>query len=201
MKDSEITSQSLELFTEIAEVVIDSLMEDGLLKDIPFISLAVKVANIGKTVSDRIFLTKVKKFLLYLDKVPVREKQSFLKTLDDEPEKKSKLGEYLVLIIDRIDDLDKTQILAELFLNLIKEKINLETFRRLASAVNIAFVEDLKKLIKNTKNSEDLGNLIGSGLTEVSSTGVILSGYDVVHNSVRISALGKLFVKLMNDKN
>ncbi|MDZ8029939.1 hypothetical protein [Nostoc sp. DedSLP04] len=201
MKDSEITSQSLELFTEIAEVVIDSLMEDGLLKDIPFLSLAMKAANIGKTVSDRIFLTKIKKFLLYLDKVTLREKQSFLKTLDDEPEKKSKLGECLVLIIDRIDDLDKTQILAELFLNLIKEKINLETFRRLASAVNIAFVEDLNKLINNTNNSDYLGNLIGSGLTEVSSTGIPISGYDVVHINVCISALGKLFVRLMNDKN
>src|SRR5437868_2905408 len=117
MKDSEVTSQSLELFTEIAEVVIDSLMQDGLLKDIPFLSLAVKVANIGKTVTDRIFLTKI------------------------------------------------------------------------------------KKLINNTNDNDFLGNLIGSGLTEVSSTGIIISGYDVVHNSVHISALGKLFVRLMNDKN
>ncbi|MEH2038802.1 hypothetical protein [Nostoc sp.] len=201
MKNSEVTSQSLDLFTEITEVVIDSLMEDGLLKDIPFLSLAMKVANIGKTVTDRIFITKIKKFLLYLDKVTPIEKQDFIKSLDDEPEKKSKLGECLVLIIDRIDDFDKIEILAELFLNLIKEKINLETFRRLASAVNIAFVEDLNKLIKNNNNNDYLGNLIGSGLTEVSSTGIIISGYDVVHNSVRISALGKLFVRLMNNKN
>ncbi|MEH2353928.1 Uma2 family endonuclease [Nostoc sp.] len=102
---------------------------------------------------------------------------------------------------ETIDDFDKIEILAELFLNLIKEKINLETFRRLASAVNIAFVEDLNKLIKNNNNNDYLGNLIGSGLTEVSSTGIIISGYDVVHNSVRICALGKLFVRLMNNKN
>ncbi|MEH2452565.1 hypothetical protein [Nostoc sp.] len=71
----------------------------------------------------------------------------------------------------------------------------------LASAVNIAFVEDLKKLINNTDKNDYLGNLIGSGLTEVSSAGIPISGYDVVHINVRISALGKLFVRLMNDKN
>ncbi|MEH2205119.1 MAG: hypothetical protein V7K53_13740 [Nostoc sp.] len=72
---------------------------------------------------------------------------------------------------------------------------------RLASAVKIVFIEDLNKLIKNTNNNYYLGNLIGSGLTEVSSTVIIISGYDVVHNSVRISALGKLFMRLMNNKS
>ncbi|MDZ8236233.1 MAG: hypothetical protein RMZ69_03500 [Nostoc sp. ChiQUE01a] len=200
MKNSEISSQTSDILADLGEVALDSLIE-GIVKDIPVLGSAVKIAKLSKTITDQIFLLKVKNFLLGLENISPEEKQIFFSKLNNNSEEKSKVGECLVLIINRLDDLEKAQILAELFLKLIKEKINLETFRRLASAIDIAFIEDLKTLIGGSRDSGYLSNLIRSGLAETSSTGVIMQGYDLVHISVRISELGKLFVSSINENH
>ncbi len=200
MERSEITSQTADILADLGEVALDSLLE-GVAKDIPVLGSAVKLAKLSKTITDHIFLLKIQKFLLGLENISNEEKQNFFRKLDNNAEAKSKIGECLVLIINRLDDLEKTQILAELFLKLIKEKIDLETFKRLASAIDIAFIEDLKQLIKDRLDSSSLSNLVRSGLAETSPTGVILEGYGVAHISVHISELGKLFVSLMNENH
>ncbi|MDF2388527.1 hypothetical protein JMG10_44315 [Nostoc ellipsosporum NOK] len=62
----------------------------------------------------------------------------------------------------------------------------------------MAFLEDLKALIRGSRDTSCLTNLIRSGLAETSSTGVILEGYGVTHINIHISELGKLFVSLLN---
>lgn len=198
MEESEITPQTTDILADLGEIVLDSVLE-GILKELPFFNTAIKLSRLSKTINDRIFLLKVQKFLLHLNKITPEEKQLFLDKLDNNFDQKSKVGECLLLILNRLDDLDKAQMLAVLFLKFIKEKINLETFRRLASAIDIAFVEDLKKLLKDNQEYSYLSHLTRSGLTETSSTGVVLEGYGVAHISVQISELGKLFVTLMNE--
>ncbi|MBD2336502.1 hypothetical protein H6G64_05790 [Calothrix sp. FACHB-156] len=197
MESSEITSQTTDILADFGEVALDSVLE-GVIKDIPILGTAVKLAKLSKTITDHIFLLKIQKFLLELENISNEEKQALFRKLDNNPETKAKIGECLVLIINRLDDLEKAQILAEIFLSLIQEKIDLETFRRLSSAIDIAFIEDLKKLIKDSRDSTCLNNLIRSGLAEILPRGVILEGYGLARIRVKISELGELFVSLMN---
>jgi hypothetical protein len=201
MKDSEIMSKLLELLADFGEVALDVTLEEGLLKDIPVIGSAIKIAAITKNIPNQLFLSKMKRFLQKIDKISQEDKENFIQDLDSKPELKSKVGEYLVLIIDRLDDMDKTDILAELFIKYVKNNIDLETFRRLASAIDIAFIEDIKALIMNSSDNQCLINLVRSGLSVVSSTGVpaMAFGGNVIHIGVHISDIGNLFIKLMNE--
>lgn len=218
MKDPEITSQISELLEDFAEVGLDSLLEEGLLKDIPIIGSFVKFAVLTKNVPNVIFLSKMKRFLRGIENISEKEKENFIKDLDSKPDLKSKVGECLVLMIDRLDDMEKTDILAGLFIKYVKNKIDLEIFRRLVSAIDIAFIEDIKVLITNPDDKQCLTYLLRSGLSVTSSTGVPTSsrsfsslgnignirnissrGNNLIYIRVRISDLGELFVKLMND--
>ncbi|AFZ27129.1 hypothetical protein Cylst_5084 [Cylindrospermum stagnale PCC 7417] len=202
MKDSELTSQSFELSADLGEVALDLLFKEGLLKDIPILGSFVKLATITKDIPNQIFLSKIQRFLRGIENLSEKEKENFLRNLDSKPEIKSKVGECLVLIINRLDDMEKTDILAQLFLKYVKSNIDLETFRRLASAIDIAFIEDIKGLIINPRDNQCLTNLVRSGLSAVSSSGVpAMSGFgdNVIYIGVRISELGNLFVELMNE--
>lgn len=56
-------STAVELGADMMEVVIDESLEDGLLKDVPLLGSAVKIANLTRSVRDRLFLAKLKRFV------------------------------------------------------------------------------------------------------------------------------------------
>ena len=53
---------------EYAELGLDALVEDGLLKDIPVVSTAVAVYKIGKSIHERHHITKLVSFLNEINK-------------------------------------------------------------------------------------------------------------------------------------
>jgi hypothetical protein len=59
----ELAPQVVDLGADLFEVAVDTLTDSGVLKDIPVLGSAVKIAVIGKTIHDRIFLTKIHRFL------------------------------------------------------------------------------------------------------------------------------------------
>lgn len=48
-----LKDETTSCITELAEVGLDSIMDDGVLKDIPFISTAVSIYKIGNSIKDR----------------------------------------------------------------------------------------------------------------------------------------------------
>ncbi|MDM3856490.1 MAG: hypothetical protein PT120_16755, partial [Aphanizomenon gracile PMC649.10] len=89
MKDSEIMSKLLELLADFGEVALDVTLEEGLLKDIPVIGSAIKIATITKNIPNQLFLSKMKRFLQKIDKISQEDKENFIQDLDSKPELKS----------------------------------------------------------------------------------------------------------------
>jgi hypothetical protein len=83
-----------------------------------------------------------------------------------------RLGDGIVLILDRLDDLEKPQLIAKVFAALVRGRIDLDTFRRLASAIDIGFLEDLLALTKHEPKHDEVApdcipNLLRTGLTRI----------------------------------
>ena len=58
-----ITDESLSICTDIGEMGLDSFMEDGIWKNIPFLSTAVSLYKIGNSIKGRHDLKKLAIFL------------------------------------------------------------------------------------------------------------------------------------------
>ena len=54
-----LTAEVSGCVTDFAEIGLDSVMEDGLLKEIPFLSTAVSVYRIGKSIHERHYWRKI----------------------------------------------------------------------------------------------------------------------------------------------
>lgn len=154
---------------ELVEVGIDSMLKDGILKDIPIIGTLGSVFKAGISIKDRYFIRKVLWFLCSLEDTSLEERREFLVKHSNN----SLLGEKLIFILDRLDDLEKPKLIANLFKKYMYNEIDYVTFQRLSLIIEKCFIEDLKFLKNNSNKNvitgfEALG-LANSGLVSLAS--------------------------------
>lgn len=132
--------------TELGEVAIDSFLDEGILKEIPVIGIAAKVYSAGATISGKLFERKVLKFLYELNRISLQNRDDFVAKIQNDPKHEKKVGEHLIILLERLDDMEKPKIIAKIFAEYIEDKIDFEMFLRLSSAVDRTLVSDLNRL-------------------------------------------------------
>jgi hypothetical protein len=191
-----------DLAVELGEFELGALLDDEVLKEVPVIKFVIACRKTWHAIRDQLFLRKVAGFFTGCPKFTAEEKETFVKEHLTEPKQSKKLGDALVLILDRLDDLGKPPMLAKVFAAFVRKKIDFGTFRRLAAAIDHGTVEDLTEFVKNAQTVEGLEqkrgsqkralytNLAGTGLVGLpNSTGTaVMTGV-----AYEISDLGKLF--------
>ena len=128
-----------------SEVVLDAILKDGLLKDIPIINNLVDLYGIKTAISDKIFYNKVVSFYESFSSV---NRESFDKwntwacrNIDDS----EKIASSLVLHIDSQQDLIKCKMIGHLFKILVEGLMSLSEFEASIYAISMCSVRDLRK--------------------------------------------------------
>ena len=124
---------------EAIEFTLDTCVgEDGILKDIPFVSAAVKFCNITSKVQEKYSFYKLKAFIKEMNAGTVsseeleKRKQKFLSNANF---RKQEL-EYILILIDRYIGFEKPQMLAKLYLAYLDGSINWITFVKYAECID-----------------------------------------------------------------
>lgn len=141
-----VVTKDLELPAEIAEFTIDQVLDDGILKDIPIIGWIAKGLSISSSISDRIFYHKVLRFLLSLKKIDIDERNSFLEKMDNDQGYRKRVGEHLIIMLDKIDSIDKTELTAKCFNSFLRGEIDHEYFMDLSAVISRSTLSDLNSL-------------------------------------------------------
>ena len=100
----------------IAEVGIDSIMSDGLLKDIPIVNLLLNASRTFKAIHERNLLKNTALFLdaVNSQKIDDKKVQAYKKKLLNEKTAERELGRVIVLLDQYVDNI-KAQMLGKLF--------------------------------------------------------------------------------------
>ena len=131
-----IDSTSLrDLTVGIAEAALDQFLDAGIVKDIPILGTLIRLRTSIGLVRDHVFTKKVARFFIGLSEIDPAERSRFLKGIQERHETQ-KLGETLLLLLDRLDDFAKPDLLAKVFRAYIQQGFDLTTFRRLAAVVD-----------------------------------------------------------------
>ncbi len=170
MKDSPI----LEAALENAEALIDVLIDNEILKGIPVVGTAIKAIKGAGDIRDRLFAAKLSTFLKSLERVGPDLKEKIRQRVAENPDQSRKVGETVLLLIDRLADLDKADIIAKVFIAYAFGHLKSNDFHRIVQAVDQAFVSDLNilhrshNLSKKGPSQENfLQALYPSGLTKI----------------------------------
>ena len=146
IKSSELTKVS----GELVEVGIDSILKNGLLKDIPVISVLSGIWNTGVAIRDYRFSNKLLLFLHESSKLPLEKRLKLIEDLEDSNFQKE-AGEKLIAIIDNLETASKAILVGKL-LNLFgKEVITKDEFWRVSFIIEKLPTTDILAL-KGWKN-------------------------------------------------
>ena len=139
--EKSLSSDLNKINTQISEPVMDSILNDGLLKDIPIIGTAVNLYKAGQTFQALHFVQKIHRVLFYLQELSEKERSGFINSLDSK--NKHKVFERILYIVDKLDETQKADIIGQLLIHLVKGNLTQQLFFRLASIVNNSHISDL----------------------------------------------------------
>lgn len=146
-----LTEEVSGLVGEYAELGLDALVEEGLLKDVPIVSTAVAVYKIGKSIHERHHVAKLVSFLNEINKGIVDEEHRLKyreKFRDNEKFRNQEL-EYILILVDRYISFDKPQMLAKLYLAYLDGEIIWDEFTMYAEVIDRFLLLDAGKLISS----------------------------------------------------
>jgi hypothetical protein len=165
---------SIELFNSIAtdklgsvgrdlgEVALDTVLKEGVLRDIPVFNTIVALYQAGVEIHHHLFVRKIMNFLRELSSTPLEKRRKFVEDIEKNPKQKRELGETLLLLIDRADSLQKPSILGKLLSNHILGNISYEDVTRLSYIVDRVYISDLSYLLKFESGVQRNSNIAAS---------------------------------------
>jgi hypothetical protein len=200
-------NELIELATDLGEVALDTQIAEGIVQEIPILGSFVKLARAAASVPDKIFARKVDRFLTAFEPCTDEQVQGFRERLEANPGESQKAGEAALHSINAADDDEKAKIVGILFRHYLSAAVALDELRQMLSAINRAFVEDLRDLVRVERGKRmrkgfgNRFNLIGTDLVETfqdqGGTLINVAGSVRMYPSVVVTQLGTRFVELL----
>lgn len=154
-----------ELTQEYAELGIDVVMKDGVLRDIPIIGSIVQIAKAVGSVRDRLYL---KKLLCFLHKVGETTQQQREQFIQDNCQDTKQFEEAVLLILEQADNMNKSALIGKIFKACILGTIGYQGALSLSSIVNKALWQDLDNMFQLSFTNEMKMRLCNCGLLNLS---------------------------------
>jgi len=200
MIDSVSKAEFVGIGSDLAEVAFDAVMNDGLLKDIPVFGTVAGVVRSGVALRDRIFLKKVHSFLFEVNKASKKDRDEFVKNLSEKKGRKEKAGAALMLLLDKLDDIDKPEIVGRIYIAKIEGRISEAELRRFCMIIERAFIPDLLELaeLKDGEKVDDDAAPLLAALGVVTLSGENYGTLDGIGAETwyEINETGKKFVSV-----
>src|SRR4030042_7133538 len=124
------------LIAEYSELGLDSILDDGVVKDVPILRTLVGLAKVGFNIRDRIYIKKIAGFLAQVGQTTQEQREAFIEKYCGDTKR---FEEAVLLILEQADRFEKTVLIGKIFKACILGEITYEEVLRMSSMVNRAF--------------------------------------------------------------
>lgn len=131
---------------ELAEIGLDAAMNEGALRDIPIVGTLAALYKTGAAMRDYLLMQKISHFLTQLSDITTDERRAMIDRLEADESYSKNVGESLILLLDRLDDIKKSQLTANAFKAYAREEIDGVMLQRLNYAVERLLLCDSPRL-------------------------------------------------------
>ena len=200
--------------SELLETGLDAALEDGILKEIPIISLFVKLYNIGVGVRDRHNIIKLAAFIdgINAGEVSLEKRRRYQHRFREESKKGTTELEYILVLLDKYVGANKPRLLSKIYLAYLDEKIDWKEFAVFAEMLDRFLPGDIEEFIKIppslvffSHNHDDLLlRMVALGLAfEERKTSTEVKGSTLVFNecqetSYKLTFLGLKLINILS---
>ncbi len=195
-------SSAIDVVADFGEIGVDAITT-GPLREVPIIGSLLGVWRAGVQVRDMVFVRKLCRFLQGLESVDPKDRERFADNLERDPKLRSRIGENLLLVLDRLDDMEKPELLARAFSLMMRGEIPYSQLSEFALAIDRCLVSDLVYL----RGTDSKLNLPSSAANRLSACGLVEqygpSTIDDIDGELRygMTSLGRQFYqRVVNEK-
>lgn len=203
-----LLGSGIDMAKEYAEIALDSLLNEGILKEIPIVGTIFNLGKCGLTIKNLQF---TRNYLTFLQEVRNNEKtvmelEKHIEELNNNP----KQMETLLIYLEEYKSVDKIKYMANIYRAFLSPnilKVNWEEtliFFELLDRLLPSDIEDLKKMMTYGARATEFND--HSGLLRLSALGLLqyFNGKEekYEHNKIglaRITAQGKAFYRVITD--
>lgn len=189
--EKSLFDDSKDIIGDYLEIGIDSIIDEGILKEIPIVKTIVGVLKVGKNVHDRNLLKQTLVFINEFNRNEIRQDkiEEYKKRIENDPKKcEDELGR-IILLLNNFIDREKSIMLSKVFKAYVGKLLNWNDFCEYSEIINRLFIQDFSFLqeiylgrISDTTNRSDiykverLNSLGIIGMTFKSSTISTING-------------------------
>lgn len=138
---------------EFLELGIDTLLESGVIKDIPLVNTVVGIFGAVGSVRDHLFANKLIRFMSQLSEVPQKKRIEMIDKLNEDSKFSGKVGAVLIEILDRMESERKPELSAKCFAAFAKNEISFEELRHILFALEKVPSFEIEKLERFSKST------------------------------------------------
>ena len=180
LKSTILKSELPDIIKTVGEISIDSLLDEGIIKELPVLKTFVSIGKTFNSIRDYFFAKKMMKFLKCISEMPEEERETLVSKLEKDPDFGEYAGERIAELLSRIDGEVKPTLVATALKLYAKEEISSSELQHLNYAINRFLLCDKTELIAFCSQNSNLratdsnpvtANFISSGL------GYVESGY------------------------
>ena len=133
--ENSLSSDICDTVGDLAEVGLDAVMDDGILKDVPILSTVVGLDRIGHTIRERHEIKQLALFVAELNRGCTDEskRKQLLEKLNSDTRKSKQEIEYILVVLDNYLEYEKSQMLAKLYIAYLEETITWAELLRLTA--------------------------------------------------------------------
>lgn len=170
-----LADDTISCISDLEEVGLDAVMEDGILKDIPIVSTAIALYKIGNSIKERHNLKKLLVFLNELNNgiLDEQKRKEYQQKLQSNEKFRNQEIEYLLVLIDRYISYDKPQMLAKLYLAYLDGTIIGQELTMYAEVIDRFLPLDCRTLISGEGKTIVHRNIGGESVLRLVALGLM----------------------------
>lgn len=203
-----------DLGLDYLELSIDSLLDDGLLQEIPIVKTVASVCKVGIGIHERNMILQLFAFIQELNSgsISPEKLRQHKEKLENNPQQfKKELGRITIILNSQIDTF-QSKVLASIYSSFLNQEFDWNKFCELSEANRRIFVNDYKVMSRiywssqktlGTHSSYQLDRLVSVGLMRnKNSTVAVISGGNALEPEsdendmlryFELTSFGKLF--------
>ncbi|WP_341224433.1 hypothetical protein [uncultured Arcticibacterium sp.] len=121
-----IKSIDLDLTADLADSLINCVIDGGVFEEIPVIGSVLKIYRSGRTIKEKIFTKQLVAFLNLTNNVDKDKRKDFFEKINEE--EKEKLGSKILTLLEKEDEIQKSKWYANALNLHIENKIEYDEF-------------------------------------------------------------------------
>lgn len=161
---------NLDFLSELGEIVVDSVLSEGVMREVPILGTIVGLGKCIKNVYDIQFAKKLIAFLLPIKDVDPDKRKAAIKKWEENENYRGQVGDTLLGMIQRCDDAMKAKWLSQLFYELVLKRSESRLFMRAEKTLSSLSVMDVQAFLNMSQShyhhirEDEYEPFIGSGL-------------------------------------